>query len=72
MGITQHLESLNGFLTAWDEHDAVMQAADGACPTGQGGERRRGAHPRHSIVHCGEIISFIDSLATIVIFLVIG
>lgn len=67
-----HLESLNGFLAPWAEHDAIVQAADGTSPAGQGGERWRGAHPRHSIGHCGEITSLIDSLATIVIVLVIG
>lgn len=67
-----HLESLNGFLAPWAEHDAIMEAADGTSPAGQGGERWRGAHPRHSIGHCGEITSLIDSLATIVIVLVIG
>lgn len=67
-----HLESLNGFLAPWAEHDAIVQVADGTSPAGQGGERWRGAHPRHSIGHCGEITSLIDSLATIVIVLVIG
>lgn len=72
MGFKQYLESFNGFLAPWAEHDAVMQAADRSSPTGQGRERGRGAHPRHSIGHCGEITSLIDSLATIVIVLVIG
>lgn len=67
-----HLESLNGFFAPWAEHDAIMEVADGTSPAGQGRERWRGAHPRHSIGHCGEITSLIDSLATIVIVLVIG
>lgn len=67
-----HLKPLDGLLAARAEHDAVVQAGDGACAAGQGWERRRGTHPRHGIGHCGEIIPLIDSLAFIVIVLVIG
>lgn len=66
-----HLEPLDGLFTPRAEHDAVMQAADGSSTTGQGGERGGGTHPCHSIGHCGEITPFIDSLASIVIVLVI-
>lgn len=69
MGITQHLESLNGFLAAWAEHDAVMHAADGASPTGQGGERRRRAYPRQSIGHCGEITLSLTAWPLLLLFL---
>lgn len=67
-----HLEPLNGLLAAWAEHDAVVQAADGARTAGQGGERWGRTHPSHGIGHCGEITSLIDSLPIIVIVLVIG
>lgn len=48
-----------------------MQTGNGSSPTGQGRERGRGTHPCHGIGHCGEITPFIDSLASIVIVLVI-
>lgn len=66
-----HLEPFNGLFTPRAEHDAVMQTANGSSPTGQGGKRGRGTHPCHGIGHCGEITPFIDSLASIVIVLVI-
>lgn len=67
-----HLQPLDGLLAAGAEHDAVVQAGDGACTAGQGRQRRRGAHPRHGVGHCGEIIPLIHSLAFTVIVRVIG
>lgn len=66
-----YLEPLNGLFTPRAEHDAFMKAANGSSTTGQGGERGGGTHPCHGIGHCGEITPFIDSLASIVIVLVI-
>lgn len=66
-----YLEPLNGLFTPRAEHDAFMQAANGSSTTGQSGEGGRGTHPCHGIGHCGEITPFIDSLASIVIVLVI-
>lgn len=70
-GSIHHLQPLNGFLTSWTEHNAVMQTGDGSSTAGQGWEGRRRTHPCHGISHCGEITPLIDSLTCIVIVLVI-
>lgn len=71
-GVCVHLQPLNGLLAAGAEHDAVVQAGDGAGAAGEDGQRRGGTHPCHGVGHCGEIIPLIHCLAFTVIVRVIG
>ena len=72
MASCPHLQPLDGLLAAWAEHDAVVEAGDGASSAGEGRQRWGRTHPCHGIGHCGEITPLIDSLVFIIIVLVIG
>lgn len=67
-----HLQPLNGLLAAWTEHDAIVKAGDGSGTAGQSWEGWRGAHPRHGIGHCGDIVILGHSLAALLLFLYSG